>query len=238
MKKHRIILVLAVIIALLTAIVYWGNDWLIAVESGAPSTSRGTTSDGSIDYAKRLPSSGPNFITYSRVGSLIGRTCVHEKVRATVLGAYARLVHELSGTMYVYAETGWPDGGGFWPHKTHENGLSVDFMVPVKTLNGEPTVLPTHIFNKFGYSVEFDAAGKNPEYLIDFEAMAAHIRAIHSSASEQGIGIRVVIFDSELQKQLFASRLGRGLGTLVTFSTKPAWVRHDEHYHIDFTIRN
>ena len=238
MRKHRVVLVLAIFAVLFAALVYWGNGWLVAFESDASSISKGTTSEGSIENAKRLPSSGPNFATYSRFGSLIGRTCVHTKVRATVLGAYARLSEELPNRMYVYGETGWPHGGGFWPHKTHENGLSVDFMVPVNTLSGDPTVFPTNVFNKFGYSVEFDSVGRTANYVIDFEAMAAHLRAIHACASELGVGIKVVIFDTALQKRLFACKAGQGLASLVKFSTKPAWVRHDEHYHIDFTVSN
>jgi penicillin-insensitive murein DD-endopeptidase len=236
--KYRVILFLVVLGGSLAAIVYWGNSVLLAFESNAPSLSKGTTADGSIENAKRLPTSGPNFTTYSRLGSLIGRTCVHEKVRATVLGAYARLTEEFSQRSYVYGETGWPHGGGFWPHKTHQNGLSVDFMVPVNTLAGEPTVLPTNIFNKFGYSVEFDAAGRTPKYVIDFEAMAAHLMAVRASATEQGVGIKVVIFDTELQKCLFSCKGGQGLTGLMKFSTKPAWVRHDEHYHVDFIVDN
>ncbi|CAG0988698.1 penicillin-insensitive murein DD-endopeptidase [Anaerolineae bacterium] len=236
MRKHRVILILVALVGLFAAIVYWGNTLLIAFESNAPSTSKGTTADGSIENAKRLPSTGPNFTTYSRFGSLIGRTCVHDKVRSTVLGAYARLSNELPNREFVYAETGWPHGGGFWPHKTHENGLSIDFMVPVVTLAGDPTVLPTNLFNKYGYSVEFDKAGKNSKYSIDFEAMAAHLRAIRASAAEQGVGVKVVIFDTELQRRLFEAKGGQGLAALMKFSTKPAWVRHDEHYHIDFTV--
>ena len=221
---------------LLTAIMYWGNSILIAFESDAPSVSKGTTSDGSIENAKRLPSSGPNFRTYSQFGSLIGRTCVHEKVKATILDAYSRLAGNLPLRTFVYGETGWPHGGGFWPHKTHENGLSVDFMVPVNTLDGEPTVLPTNIFNKFGYSEEFDPTGRTQTHSIDFEVMAAHLTAIHASAMRHGVGIKVVIFDADLQNRLFACKGGQGLSGLMKFSTKPAWVRHDEHYHIDFTV--
>ncbi len=238
MRMKRVILGLVALSVALTAIVCWGNYVLIAFESDAPSISRGTTSTGSIENAKRLPSSGPNFTTYSRLGSLIGRTCVHDKVKATILEAYSRLAETRPHRRFVYGETGWPHGGKFWPHKTHQNGLSVDFMVPVNTADGTPTVLPTNIFNEFGYSVEFDSAGKTRTYSIDFEAMAAHLKAIHDSALKHGVGIKVVIFDATLQKHLIASKGGQNLPSLMKFSTKPAWVRHDEHYHIDFTMDN
>ena len=238
MRKKRVILGLVALCMMVAAIVYWGNSILIAFESDAPSVSRGTTSDGSIENARRLPTSGPNFTTYSRFGSLIGRTCVHDKVKATVLDAYSRLAGELPLRAFVYGETGWPHGGGFWPHKTHENGLSVDFMVPVNNAEGKPAILPTNISNKFGYAEEFDSAGRTKSYTIDFEAMAAHLRAIQASAMEHGVSIKVVIFDTELQKRLFACKEGQGLDGLLKFSTKPAWVRHDEHYHVDFSVAN
>ena len=65
----------------------------IEYESKAPSKSKGTRVDGSLMNGKRLPTSGPNFETYSRLLSTVGRTCVHEKVRAAVVTAYA-LIYE------------------------------------------------------------------------------------------------------------------------------------------------
>ena len=45
-------------------------------------------------------------------------------------------------TVYKYTETGFENGGKFRPHKTHQNGLSVDFMTPVKNKNNESVHLP------------------------------------------------------------------------------------------------
>jgi penicillin-insensitive murein endopeptidase len=39
-----------------------------------------------------------------------------------------------------------------------------------------------------------------------------------------------------LQKHLFATAEGAQLKNLLTFSTKQAWVKHDEHYHVDFDV--
>lgn len=237
MRYRRAIVAVGVVTLVLGVVFYWGNGILIAIESGDLSISSGTYADGSIRNSKRLPSSGPNFSTYSRFGSLLGRTCVHDKVRETILDAYARVDGELPSRPFVFGETGWPHGGIFWPHKTHQNGLSVDFMVPVVDHDGRPTVFPTNIFNKFGYGEEFDSTGHSRSYSIDFDAMAVHLKAIQAAAGVHGLEIRVVIFDTTLQKLLFASREGKDLPMIVRFSTKPAWVRHDEHYHIDFSIR-
>jgi penicillin-insensitive murein DD-endopeptidase len=238
LRMKRFILLTSCTVLLLAGTIYWGNGIFIAFESPTPSVSVGTPSDGSIHHSKRLPSSGVNFSTYSRFGSLIGRTCVHDRVRATVLDAYSRVEKVCPTTTFIFGEAGWPSGGRFWPHKTHENGLSVDFMVPVKTRDFTPTTLSTSIFNRFGYDEEFDSTGRSASYVIDFDAMAAHLHALRESASVHGLEIQVVIFDTSLQRILFARPTGSDLSKIMRFSTKPAWVRHDEHYHIDFLPRD
>src|SRR5512144_562766 len=94
------------------------------------STCYGTAEKGRLENGIALPSSGPNFEAYSSIGVALGRTCVHSLVAEIVAAAYADLARELPATSFVYGETGWCSGGPFRPHKTHENGTSVDFMVP------------------------------------------------------------------------------------------------------------
>ncbi len=149
----------------------------------------GTTDKGRIENAWQLPSSGDNFSTYSSLGAMLGRNYVHSKVHATVLDAYKTLFNEEPGKVFVYGETGWKSGGKFRPHKTHQNGLSVDFFVPVLDQKLKPVPLPTGALNKFGYSIEFDSKGKYKEYSIDFEAMAAHLLALKDSADKNHIKI-------------------------------------------------
>jgi murein endopeptidase len=72
----------------------------------------------------------------------------------------------------------WPSGGRIRPHRTHQNGLSVDFFVPVRNAQGKSVPLPISITNRLSYNIEFDISGKY---------------------------------------------------------VKP-WVRHDEHYHVDFAV--
>lgn len=94
--------------------------------------------------------------------------------------AYAAMARRHPDVRFVYGETGLAEGGPFKPHRTHQNGLAVDFFVPVRNRESESVPLPTHVLNKWGYDVELD--GK------------------------------------------------------LRFSTRPAWVRHDEHYHVDFAV--
>jgi penicillin-insensitive murein endopeptidase len=195
----------------------------------------GTTANGRLENGAQLPSSGANFSSYSSVGSLAGRTYVHSKVLTVITETYKALEASAPGKVFVYGETGWKVGGRIRPHRTHQNGLSVDFMVPVLK-EGKSVPLPTSPFNKFGYDLEFDDSGRMDEYIIDFGALAKHLWELNRAAAAQGVKISRVIFEVPLQKHLFATPEGAQLKGLMKFSTKQAWVKHDEHYHVDFEL--
>lgn len=202
----------------------------------AESTCYGTTSNGRLVDGVKLPGSGPNFVSYGTMPALTGRTYVHSKVRDVVVEAYRVLQTEQPGKVYKYAETGFAEGGQFKPHKTHRNGLSVDFMVPVLDEASQSVHLPTHAFNKYGYSIEFDRSGRYMEYRIDYEALAAHLVWLHKTARAQGIGVWRVLFDPLLQAGLYQTRYGDYIKKHIQIPNKRSWVRHDEHYHVDFLV--
>ena len=56
------------------------------------------------------------------------------------------------------------------------------------------------------------------------------------AARAHGVGIRQVIFDPELQPRLRETRAWPRLRGRVPLSPLPSWVRHDEHYHVDFAV--
>lgn len=209
--------------------------WL-GIDGGRPSTCRGNAVAGSLESGRRLPYSGENYRAYSILGFLAGRTFVHEAVRNTMRDAYAQLSKSHPQLRFVYAETGWPWGGRFAPHKTHANGTSADFHVPVRTPDGAVSELPTSPLNQFGYAVEFDGAGRSGTLRIDFEAMGLHLLALDQAARANGIAIRRVIFDTRLQPKLAATVSGAHALKRLAFNKQQAWVRHDEHYHIDFAV--
>jgi penicillin-insensitive murein DD-endopeptidase len=99
--------------------------------NAADSICYGTPADGRIERAVQLPRRGGNFRAYNSVGVSLGRTYVHARVADTTVSAYAKLMHSARGKIFVYGETGFAKGGRFKPHRTDQNGLSVDFMVPV-----------------------------------------------------------------------------------------------------------
>ena len=208
----------------------------VAANGQEPSVCYGTTSNGRLENGWKLPGRGSNFSVYSTIGRMLGRTYVHSVAHAILLDAYAELNRSLPDTVFVYGETGRKNGGQFDPHKTHQNGLSIDFMVPVVDEHDRSVPLPTSILNTWGYALDFDAVGRLDELRIDVEAMGEHLYQLHRSAEKHGITIWRVIFDPALQPLLHKSVRWPYLRDNLQFSTKPSWVRHDEHYHVDFKV--
>ena len=138
--------------------------------------------------------------------------------------------------VFVYGETGRENGGQFKPHKTHRNGLSVDFMVPVLDSDDRSVPLGTSVLNKWGYDLEFDSAGFFDDVRIDAEAMAEHLYQLHISAKSHDVEIWRVIFDPDLQPLLHKTKRWQYLSEHLTFSARRSWVRHDQHYHVDFEV--
>lgn len=93
------------------------------------SVCHGTVVDGRLENAQRLPDSGANYRAYSLAGFVLGRTFMHSSVRRTIEDAYAQLQVSHPELRFVYAESGWPWGGRFPPHKSHAIGTAVDFHV-------------------------------------------------------------------------------------------------------------
>ena len=209
---------------------------LPAICNAVESTCYGTTSDGRLDGGVKLPWSGPNFKSYSVAAIILGRTYVHSEVRNIVESAFQSLEKSHPTKVYKYAETGKRGGGPFPPHKTHQNGLSVDFMAPMKNQKGESVHLPTHAFNRLGYDIELDSNNTYNDLSIDYDAMAAHIVELHKQATQRGHNLWRVIFAPELQTPLFETDYGDFLRSNIVFSKKRSWVRHDEHYHVDFAV--
>lgn len=203
----------------------------------ADSTCYGTPADGRLERGAKLPASGVNFDAYSVVGAALGRTYAHSRVVSTIVSAYADLQRSAPGKHYVYGETGFAKGGPFKPHKTHRNGTSVDFLVPVLDARGRSVPLPGNASNRYGYDIEFDKNARYRDLRIDFEAMAEHLYALHH-VGQRGNGARIdrVIFAPEFLPKLFAAKRGAYLRRHLRFVRGRVWWRHDEHYHVDFAV--
>jgi len=215
-------------------LVLWSLGFLSGQAAAAESQCYGTVSHGRIENSVKLPAAGTNFSAYSALGTAAGRTHVHSKVAKIIAAAYGELAKARPATVYVYGEAGWSSGGRLRPHRTHQNGLSVDFFVPVRDAEGKSVPLPTGLTNQLGYDIEFDKAGRYGEYTIDFAALAEHLYQLQQAARANGSDLSLVILDPAYLPDLFATVRGPHLRKTVPFMKGTPWVRHDEHYHVDF----
>lgn len=66
--------------------------------------------------------------------------------------------------------------------------------------------------------------------------MAAHIVELDKAARNKGYKLWRVIFAPELQAGLLKTPDAEYIRKNIQLSSKRSWVRHDEHYHVDFQI--
>ncbi|HQX65512.1 MAG: hypothetical protein IPH99_03070 [Xanthomonadales bacterium] len=69
-----------------------------------------------------------------------------------------------------------------------------------------------------------------------FEAIAEHLHALHQAARADGLRIKRVIFESTYIPKLYATRRGAFIRASIRFMQTRPWIRHDEHYHVDFDM--
>lgn len=204
----------------------------------APSESKGTVRQGYLVNGRLMPFAGPNFIYFDTGSYVNGHAFVNDKVRTAVLDAYAKLEQDLPARKFSLMECSKEGGGRLFPHRTHQNGLSIDFMTPLKK-NGNPY----YGLDSCGlahYLLDFDDEGrykKDTSISIDFNAMAQHLQALDASAKSHGLRIQKVLLKIELKDELFASVKGKKLkGKILFATTLPPLINalHDDHYHVDF----
>lgn len=194
---------------------------------------------GDADSYQCLPLSGDNFQASSLPGYGAGRYYLKGRAAVAVLKAYARLAASHPELRFIYAEMGWKGGGRFRPHRTHQQGLSADFITPVRkpdaTGKAAPATLPCNTANLWGYGIRLDNNGRYQDYRLDTAAMIAHLDALRQEAAAQGLKIERVIFDPPLLKLLRADPNFKRLGDM-RFMENKAWFPHDGHYHVDFAL--
>ena len=218
----------------LLLLLYIFPDTLLLFDNAKPSKTIGSVSNGEVHHAKRVPMRGENYHTYSFGCYLLGRTYAHDRVKNTILDAYEACETSCPETEFVLGEIGFRKGGRFIPHITHQNGMSVDFMTPLLKNNRPYTNY--HLFNLWGYTLEFDKKGKDGKVEIDYESMAKHLIALEKAAKANGLRIQKVIFDPVLRPHLLKTASGKKIRHLP-YTKNRVIIRHDDHYHIDFSVR-
>lgn len=166
---------------------------------------------------------------------------MHHDVHAALTDAYKTCETTCPGKEFILMECTKRKGGNMIFHWTHENGTSVDFMVPV--LKGaNQNVWP----NKTGlahYLLKFDENGRftlGKNIRIDFETMARHLIALDDAAKKNGIRIRKVLFHTDLHEELFNTPSGKILAerdlNFIPHLSNLINKLHDDHYHVDFDL--
>jgi penicillin-insensitive murein endopeptidase len=204
------------------------------------SESIGSVRDGKLRNGYLIPYKGKNYRYFSPVSYyLLNNAYVHSSVYHTVMNAYKTCETTCPGKKFVLMECSRKSGGRMLIHWTHQNGTSVDFMVPKKN-HGRRTLLSNYA-GMVHYLFAFDTAGKftlNPNTEIDFETMAYHILALDDAAQRHGLRIRKILFHTSLQNQLYQSPAGQELQKrnirIIPHLNDMVNRFHDEHYHVDF----
>jgi len=202
------------------------------------STAKGSVSGGTLANAWLLPWSGENYRSFSPLSYFIlDRGYAHHKVHQTVVEAYAACETTCPETQFRVMESARSGGGRLWPHRTHQIGMSVDFMVP-KTKNGRQHRWLDRL-GVWHYLLSFDEKGQwSDKVAIDFETMGRHLLALDDAARENGLRIKKVILKIDLKDDFYATESGKKVRARGIYFARalPKLVDdlHDDHYHVDF----
>lgn len=215
------------------------RHFLLYKDRTGSSISSGTVSNGSLSNGYILPFSGKNFHYFDTNSYLHNRCFVNLLVKQTLLAAYRELETTTPDRYYGIMECSNENGGRIVPHRTHRNGLSVDFMTPLLK-DGKPYT-DLDFIGAPHYLMDFDATGhykEDPAVSIDFRTMAQHLLAIIAAAKNNGLSVEKIIWKTELRDELFATDAGKQLQATGVYMTRKLHplinVLHDDHYHVDF----
>lgn len=213
-------------------------------KNSGSSESVGTTGNGSLKNAYQIEYRTDNSKYFSFTSFyLLGTGFVHSKLYETLVESYKECESTCPGIKFRSMECSLKNGGKTLIHRTHRNGLSVDFMVP-KIKDG----MPYKAYDRIGlchYLLNFDSAGRlkiNKKVSIDFETLGRHIIALDNAARKNGLAISKVILKINLKDDFYSTDSGkevkrRGIYFAVNLS-KTIDMVHDDHYHVDFKIVN
>ena len=206
------------------------------------SISSGSKANGSLKNAWLLTFNEDHYKYFSPLSYyILDNAYVNDKVWKTIDESYKVMSKNYPDRQFKIMETARQKGGQMLIHRTHQTGLSVDFMVPkIRRSNQNPIWDGTGMFH---YLLDFDPDGNliiDKKTKIDFECMSQHILAVNQAAKKNDLKIRMIIFKTNLKDDLFNTPSGKKLkasGIYFAKSLEPIVNRvHDDHYHIDFMI--
>lgn len=204
-----------------------------------PSISHGTVGNGSLENGKLVPWEGDNYRYFDTTSYLAGRAFLNDKVLATLLDGFKVLGLSKEKLSYRVMECSHQKGGKLYPHRTHQNGTSVDLMLP-KRKNGQAYTKLDDLGSQH-YFLNFSNQGildSDSSVHIDFEAVASMIMCMNKGARLYGYRVSKVIIKIEYKESLFAGPAGQKLKSSGIYIVKSLGPQvnafHDEHIHLDF----
>jgi penicillin-insensitive murein endopeptidase len=204
------------------------------------STSTGSPGNGSLKNAYQIDYKSSNYKYFSPMSYyLFGNGYVNSKLYRTIIGSYKECEVTCPGIDFRLMECSDRKGGKVLLHRTHRNGMSVDFMVPKKKNNKQKK-----FYDRIGllhYLLNFNSSGQlklNKKVIIDFETIGKHIIALDNAARENGLIVSKVILKIDLKDDFYKTKSGqevkrRGI-YLARKLQKKVDMMHDDHYHVDF----
>ncbi len=206
------------------------------------SESVGSVRNGKLSNGWLLPFKGKNFEYFSHFSYYI-LNCgyVNDKIYHTIMDAYKACESTCAEQKFRLMECTRKHGGKMVFHWTHQNGTSVDFMVPTKR-GRKIDVLSDH-FGLAHYLLQFNEGGQlkfSRKTEIDFETMAKHIIALDDACRKNGVRIRKLLFNTALIDELLNTSAGSMIRNRDIFIPRRVSDLinnlHDDHYHVDFEI--
>ena len=156
------------------------------------SISKGTVKNGELINGRRFPKKGNNYKYFSKITYFLkNRAWVNTNVLDIAIEAYKECEVTMPKRKFLLMECSHKNGGDMWPHRTHQNGTSIDFASPLKK-NKRP-YHGDQWKGVFHYAMQFDAFGRckrNKNISIDFEAMGKHILALEKAAKKRDMCIK------------------------------------------------
>ncbi|HZV71176.1 MAG TPA: hypothetical protein VFG10_16595 [Saprospiraceae bacterium] len=204
------------------------------------SESIGSVRNGKLKNGWLIPYKGINFHYFSPFSYyILNNGFMNSSVYATVTDAYKTCETTCPGKKFTLMECTGKHGGRMLIHWTHQNGTSVDFMVPV--IRGDESGNWIDRLGMLHYLIKFNEQGQfslGHKTVIDFETIARHILAIDDAAQQHGLRIRKILFNTNLHDELFSTPSGKILAErhlrFIPHLSDLINMVHDDHYHIDF----
>ena len=190
--------------------------------------------------SRQLPKKGDNFKYFSKYTYFVNsRAWVHGTILDAVLEAYEDCEKNIPNRKFMIMECSNKHGGKMWPHRTHQNGTSIDFATPLKK-NGKP-YHGDQWRGIWHYAMNFDEHGRfkmNKNISIDFETMAKHILSLEKAARKRNMYIKKVLLKINLKDDFYKTPSGKLVKRKKIYFAKYLQPiidnQHDDHYHIDF----